>query len=361
MAAFRLYDTTKRILTQQLPRILDSQRTNLALLVSAAAHAQSCHLNDLARALAVPTKQTSKVQRIRRTLDNERITQLKHYQPVVQKALGGLKGQALDIALDRVLLRDCQNVLVVSACFKRRAVPLAWQVLDHIGASDSETQIALLTKAFAALPIGVRVTLHGDAEFCTTKLFSWAHNQGWNVILGLRSITNVYTTAQGEEQPRSIATLADETKRVYLTGVYVTEERYGPVNVIIWWDGEAEEGDKIRAVMTNFKANETTWKRGRRRMWIETLFRDWQSGGFHLETSGVFDPSRFERLILALALAYVLFVSVGRWVVKRGYRELIDDGTPDQWHYSLFQLGVGWFIYCQIHHTHFPVIWFLYP
>lgn len=148
---------------------------------------------------------------------------------------------------------------------------------------------------------------------------------------------------------------------MYVTGVYVTEERYGLVNVIVWWDGDAEEDDKVRAVMTNLPASEQTWKRGRRRMWIETLFRDWQSGGFHLDTSGVFDPIRFERLILALALAYVLFVSVGRWVVKRGYRELIDDGTPEQWHYSLFQLGIGWFIYCQVHHTHFPVIWFLYP
>lgn len=361
MAALPLYDTTKRLFRQQLPRILETQRTNLALLVSAAVQAQSCHLNDLARALAVPTKQTSKVQRIRRTLDNERIVQQKHYQPVVFKALQGLKGQVVDLALDRVLLRDRQNVLVASAGFKRRAVPLSWQVLEHVGASDYETQIALLKQAFGALPAQARVTLHGDAEFCTTKLFSWARSEGWNAILGLRSVVNVYRTQDINEQPESIAQLADENGRVYLSRVYVTEERYGPVNLIIWWDGDAEDGDKVRAVMTNLPANEQTWRRGRRRMWIETLFRDWQSGGFHLDTSGVFDVGRFERLILALALAYVLFVSVGRWVVKRGYRELIDDGTPDQWHYSLFQLGIGWFIYCQVHHTHFPVMWFLYP
>jgi len=360
MAALRLYDTTKQLFTQRLPRVIETQRINLALLVSAAAHAQSCHLNDLARALAVPSKQTSKVQRIRRALDNERITQRAHYQPIVQTALHGLKGQAIDLALDRVLLRDRQNVLVASVGFKRRAVPLAWEVLDHRGASESDSQIALLKQAFAALPVGVAVTLHGDAEFCTTKLFAWARAQGWHAILGLRSVTHVCRTHDPEEKPHSTAELAKEGTQVYVQGVYVTEERYGPVNLIIWWDADADD-DKIRAVMTDLPATGQTWRRGRRRMWIETLFRDWQSGGFHLDASGVFDPQRFTRLILALALAYVLFLSVGRWVVKRGYRELIDDGTPRQWHYSLFQLGIGWFIYCQVRNLSMPVMFSLYP
>jgi hypothetical protein len=360
MAALRLYDTTKQLITQQLPRVIETQQTNLALLVAAAAHAQTCHLADLARALAVPSKQASKVQRIRRTLDNERITQRSHYRPLVQNALGGVRGQAVDLALDRVLLRDRQNVLVASVGFKRRAVPLAWEVMEHRGASDAESQIALLKQAVAALPVGVRVTLHGDAEFCTTKLFRWAHEQGWHAILGLRSVTHVYRTQDPTEQPQSIAELAQAGKRVYLEGVYVTEERFGPVNLIIWWDAEAED-DKVRAVMTDLPADGKSWRRGRRRMWIETLFRDWQSSGFHLDESGVFDPGRFTRLVLILALAYVLFLSIGRWVVKRGYRELIDDGTPRQWHYSLFQLGIGWLIYCQVQSQSIPVIFSLYP
>lgn len=360
MAASRLYDTTKQLVTQRLPRVIETQQTNLALLVSAAAHAQTCHLADLARALAVPSKQASKVQRIRRLLDNQQIAQSSHYRPLVQAALDGVRGQAVDLALDRVLLRDRQNVLVASVGFKRRAVPLAWEVLEHRGASDSDGQIALLKAAFATLPAGVHVTLHGDAEFCTAKLFAWAREQGWHAILGLRSVTHVYRTTDPNEKPHSIAELAQTGKRVYLAQVYVTEERFGPVNVIIWWDADAED-DKVRAVMTDLPATGRTWQRGRRRMWIETLFRDWQSGGFHLDESGVLDSGRFTRLILVLALAYVLFLSIGRWVVKRGYRELIDDGTPRQWHYSLFQLGVGWFIYCQVQNQSIPVIFSLYP
>jgi hypothetical protein len=77
-------------------------------------------------------------------------------------------------------------------------------------------------------------------------------------------------------------------------------------------------------------------------MWIETLFRDWQSGGFGLERTRIGTTRQLERLLLVLALAYVWLVSVGRWVVKRGYRRLVDAGTPRCWKTSLFQLGKSW-------------------
>jgi hypothetical protein len=75
---------------------------------------------------------------------------------------------------------------------------------------------------------------------------------------------------------------------------------------------------------------------------IETVFRDWQSGGFHLDDSGVTDRDRFARLLPPLVIAYLWLVAVGRWVVKRGYRRLVDDGPARSWKYSLFQIGVAW-------------------
>ncbi|MDP9313257.1 MAG: transposase, partial [Chloroflexota bacterium] len=347
-------------LRERLPLVLSSQRTNLALLVTAAAHAQSCHLADLARALPLPTLQASKVQRIRRLLDNERITLDTHYRPVVRHAVQGVRGQQVDVILDRVRLKNRQNVLVGSLGFRRRAVPLAWEVLAHLGSSDSDQQIAILEQALRSLPPGVQVTLHGDAEFCTTTLFRWARKRGWHAILGLQSSTHLHFSAARTGAGQSIAAYYGQRRGVlYVSQVYVTEERFGPVNLMIWWDGDKDE--PIRAVMTDLPANGFTFQRGRRRMWIETLFRDWQSSGFHLDQTGLVSRDRFDRLLVGLALAYLLFLSVGRWVVKRSYRRLIDDGHPRSWHYSLFQLGVGWLIYCQSNGYSMPVILSLYP
>ena len=54
----------------------------------------------------------------------------------------------------------------------------------------------------------------------------------------------------------------------------------------------------MRGVTTNLPATYQTYLYGRRRMWIETVFRDWQSGGFHLDRCGITDRERFARLVL---------------------------------------------------------------
>jgi hypothetical protein len=274
-------------------------------------------------------------------LDNERITQAEHYQPLVQKALSGLKGQRVHLLIDRVLLRDHHNLLVVSIGFRRRSIPLAWKALNHRGKSNLADQQELLKQALAVLPQRVRVTVHGDSEFRGWSLFEWLRERDCDAMLGVQGNTYVSLNPDG---PRQLLKewLVDRATIVYLQDIYLTEEAYGPVSVLAWW-AKDDEGDWIvRGVTTNLRASWQTYLHGRRRMWIETVFRDWQSGGFHLDRCGITDRERVARLLLPLAIAYLWLVSLGRWVVKRGYRRLIDDGDARTWHYSLFQLGLGW-------------------
>jgi hypothetical protein len=360
MSTPTLYDSIRAALQARLPQVIESQRTNLALLVAAAAQTQSCHLANLARALPLRTQQQSKQQRIRPTLDNIRIQQRTQYRPIVQTALHGLRNQAVSVLIDRVILNDQFNVLAVSAAFRHRSVPLHWEVLEHEGASGADEQIAALQAGIAALPADVRVTVQGDGEFRSIDLFRWARQRGYHAILGLSSATYVYPDAAPATVGQPIAErYGDRRDVLYLHGVYLTHERLGPLNVVIWWDQDAD-GDRIRAVMTDLPATRRTFQRGKRRMWIETLFRDWQSSGFHLNSTGLLDADRLERLLIPLVIAYLLFLSIGRWVVKRGYRYLIEDGTPDAWHYSLFQLGIGWMEHLRGHNQQLPIILYLY-
>ena|SRR5689334_18933514 len=86
--------------------------------------------------MSVDTTQVIKEQRLRRFLDNDRITQADHYQPLIKPALSGLKGQKVHLLMDRVLLQDRHNTLVVSLGFRRRSIPLVWKALDHRGKSN---------------------------------------------------------------------------------------------------------------------------------------------------------------------------------------------------------------------------------
>lgn len=356
-----LYDSIRDRLQQHLPASLARQRETLALGIGGAPLSQSCHLGRMARAMPLDTDQDSKKQRLRRLLANDRITQGTHYQPIVRAALTGLKNQRVDVVLDRVLLNDLHNILVVSLAFRRRSVVLAWAALPHRGKSASEAQQGLLRTAFALLPEGVRVTLHGDSEFGSMALWQWLREQDIDALLGVASSTSVYHDGDDASVGQSLlAAMGERCEVFYQTGVYLTQQRLGPVNRYSWWDKDDDGAPILRTVMTNLPATPTTKRRGRKRMWIETVFRDWQSGGFHLDKSGVVDRERLARLLIVLCLAYLWLLSVGRWVVKRGYRRLIDDGAAHTWQYSLFQLGVGWLERQHSYHQLFPVIFHLY-
>jgi len=354
-----LYDSTHQYLTTHLTEALESQIETLALLVVGIGQSVAAQIGKIARALPLDTTQAAKEQRIRRLLDNERITQEDHYQPLAKAALHGLKGQKVQLLIDRVLLRDTHNILVVSIGFRRRSLPLAWLALPHRGQSGLADQQTVLRQALAVLPAQVRVSIHGDSEFRSQELFAWLRNLGHDGMLGVPGRTLVALTPDGAAT--ALATwLPNRDTVAYLNGVYLTEERVGPVNLLAWWAKDDAGTPIVHGVMTNLPATWQTYRRGSRRMWIETVFRDWQSGGFHLDESGVTDRDRFARLLLPLVIAYLWLVAVGRWVVKRGYRRLVDDGPARSWKYSLFQIGVAWKERLASYTQALPLVWILY-
>ena len=103
MPTSQLYDSTRRHLAAQLPAALDSQLDTLALVVVGISQSLSAQLGKIARALPLDTSQMAKEQRVRRLLDNERLTQADHFQPLAKAALHGLKGQRVQLLIDRVL------------------------------------------------------------------------------------------------------------------------------------------------------------------------------------------------------------------------------------------------------------------
>jgi len=78
----------------------------------------------------------------------------------------------------------------------------------------------------------------------------------------------------------------------------------------------------------------------KRRFWIEPMFRDDKSMGFHLQTSHLRDPKRMERLLLIVSLAYLWILFLGSLVVFCGAVRLID--RADRRDCSLFSYGLRW-------------------
>ncbi len=376
MPTSSIYDSTRTALRQQLPNIIDSQLDSLGLAIVGVVQSMSSQLAKIARAMPLDTTARAKQQRLRRLLDNQRLTQTDHYHPIVEQALHGLAHQRVQLLMDRVLISDQHNILVVSVGFRRRSIPLVWKALDHRGSSNLTDQQGLIQAAVALLPPDVRISVHGDSEFRSQELFGWLRTHGYDAMLGVDGRVWVYDTLQGTDAGQPLANrltaLPPQTQTgrkrkhrtspvTYLADVYMVKEvRNGPVNIIAWWERDDDGKVVLHAVMTNLPATSRTKALGKRRMWIETAFRDWQSGGFHLDETGIDDRDRLARLLLVLALAYLWLVSLGRWVVKRSYRRRIDDGSARQWHFSLFQLGVGWMERLHSFTQPVPVLLYLY-
>lgn len=359
MSTSTRYDTIAARLTTALPELRPRLRDPLACVLTGMSQSVASHQQRVADAMPLDTAQASKIQRFRRLLDNAKLTAEDIYQPIVQAALTGLRRQRVHLLLDRVVLTGDQNVLVASLGFRRRSVPLVWRVLEHGGSSALADQQAVLTAAVALLPAEVRVLVHADSEFRSQALFTWIRSHGWDAILGIRG--NVTVTTDPAQAGQALHTwLPDRETVVYLNQVWLTEDQHGPVNVLAWWDKDDRGVLTCYAVMTNLPATWRTYRIGSRRMWIETMFRDWQSGGFALGKTAITDHERFHRLIILVCLIYLWFVSLGRWLVKRGYRHLLDTGPSDSWHRSLFTLAVAWQNRCRTFDRPLAVFWFVY-
>src|SRR6476620_11196794 len=180
MSTSTMYDSTRAALRQQLPKVIDSQLDSLGLAVVGVVQSRSSQLAKIARAMPLDTTARAKEQRLRRLLDNQRLTQTDQYQPIVKQALHGLTHQRVQLLMDRVLLRDQHNILVVSVGFRRRSIPLAWKALEHRGSSNLEERKELIQAAVKLLPTGVRISVHGDSEFRTTAFFAWLRSHGYD-------------------------------------------------------------------------------------------------------------------------------------------------------------------------------------
>jgi len=75
----------------------------------------------------------------------------------------------------------------------------------------------------------------------------------------------------------------------------------------------------------------------KKRFKIEPFFRDQKSKGFHINKSGLRDPKRLERLLIATCLAYILAIMASSKALKSKFYEHI--ARTDQQFLSLFQIG----------------------
>jgi hypothetical protein len=326
-----------------MPNLSSPQRGNLAWMMSGLHQAEHVHLSKIADYRLGAASLESKTRQLRRLLANEAIDSKGLQKPLAGRLLRSAaeSQQRIRILMDTVELPGRRQVLMAALAYRRRALPLRWQVRRRTGVSSADEQISLLESLSGQVPSAANVVIVGDGAFHSTDLMDYITGCGWHFRLRLHADT--YVRLPGEQAWRELQELTPEEGECdYLQGVRVTKDKaYGPVNLALCH--KAGE-DNPWLICTDQKAGYPALRTYSRRMWIEQLFADFEDGGFHLNRSRIYHTERLSRLVMALSWVYTWLMHVGAWVVKRGLRSKVD--RTDRRDRSYVEIGRRWLRRC---------------
>lgn len=343
MSSLRLHLRIRNRLSEFHPELHRYRLDNLAWLMTGIHEAQHVHLSKVADYRPGAASLESKIRQFRRFLANDALDPMTLYHPMARRLLvsAAAAHDRLRLLLDVLELPGGRQVLMLSLAYRRRALPIIWSVERRLGKTDAESQIALLMRLEELLvglfPEKTRPIIIADGEFHSVALIEHLDAIGWGFRLRIHSDTCVHLP-NGRICPLSEIAPAPG-KRAYLEGVYLTtEQAYGPISIAACW-GEGEETPWF-IVTDEDEPDHLTLRSYSRRMWIEELFGDLEGGGIQLHRSRVYDPKRLSRLLVAVCLVYLWLMHVGAYVVKRGWRELVD--RRDRRDRSIAEIGRHW-------------------
>jgi len=290
--------------------------------------ARTTQLSQVARWVRKETQRDSREQFLKRFLLSPYFNQEAAYYPLVTAALSRYKAPVWHLILDRTNLdKHRLDLLMISLAFRKRALPLGWEVRPF-GGTGSETQIRLLDRITSLIPAQQRVIVHGDTEFGSVSMMRYiCTHPGWDFILAQKKKTYFQT---GSGDWIYLADLPVKPRQpIYQANLTWTKQhQYQSVNLFAFYaphqSGPTSPKYQLRYCATSLPIAHTLRRLGRRRWGIECMFRDYKSSGWHIDQSGLQNPDQTETLLVLLSINYLWATVLGRWLCKSGRRREVD-------------------------------------
>jgi Transposase DDE domain len=245
----------------------------------------------------------------------------------------------------------------LSVAYRKRAVPIAFECYEPHRPPVPMPELIwrLLRRAGRSLPRDCRITLLADRGLCWPVVLDCCVGLGWHYVLRLQRDTRIRF---GDGTPKSAWQLARRRgARWFGPGVEVFKKAgWREANVVATWEKGCREPWLL---VSDLPATFMRCRNYCKRAWCEQLHRDEKSQGFNWQLSRVRDPSHAQRLVLVMALATLLCVSLGTQVIKRGLRKMLEPISRRL--LSVFQLGLRWLRDCLVHGRACPCQLYLHP
>lgn len=307
----------------------------LARMVSSILRTGRSEISQMARGESPETKISSRIKKIKRWILSEHTSYEVHYMPYaveLLKTLGKI-GELVFSVDGSTMGRGCM-CLMFSVIYKKKAIPIVWEVYkSKKGHLKEEYHQLLLEDLSKLVPKNCRVVIVGDGEFDGCDFQEDLKSLGWDY--GLRTGKQIEIEEYEGENFKLGEIGVERSCSLFFESVRFTKKRYGPVNVLVWHDKKHEDPLYI---VTNLESGPAIKSFYKKRFKIEPFFRDQKSKGFHIQRSGLGDPKRLSKLLIATCLAYVISIMAGIKALKSKLYPLI--AREDGEFLSLFQLGL---------------------
>lgn len=317
-----------------------SQAKTLSDLVAAALSVGRVSLSEIGRQLAGETLAKSRIQRVYRFTSNTRVIISDVMQGVIRQLRKRQRKKPLLVALDWTEIRNF-HTLMAAIVMKGRAIPLLWASYEEwkFHKSQNNLEEGLLHLLQTLLPEGQPVILLADRGFGRTELARTCQQLGLKYIIRIRP--DVWVDGRVFRGKLLDLPVKKGTCRL-LANVQFRKEHPVQQHVVVRWKfGLPKKRDEPWFLMTDLKRSALSLSElYGKRMTIEELFRDDKNrrNGWALRNTKLTKPERIDRLLLVLALAYILIVGVGlRAQACYGPTQWCSSNDPHQC--SVFTIG----------------------
>jgi hypothetical protein len=226
------------------------------------------------------------------------------------------------------------------------ATPLLWKTVDNSSLKHNRARYEdqILSRLKEVLPAGVKVTLLADRGFADQKFFKFISEElQFFYIIRIKNNTLV----SDENQDKKASEWVVSHKAVCIKNAKITVSGF-PVSQVVMVKDKGMKAAWILASNTDLKVREVTncyakrWK-------IEPFFRDLKSGrfGYGLRETHFKTSSRRDRLMLIVALSYLLLVMLGQAGESLGFDKKLKVNTVKTRTHSLFRQGQFYYEFFQ--------------
>jgi hypothetical protein len=323
-----LYQTVLQRLVRTIPpsaHVPQASLIRLCLLVTGLLAARSAVLAQAASALhALCLTRASLVdsitRRLRRALDDPRLTAPTCYAPVLQHVLDWdhlLHGcRRIELIVDESTKTDQLHLFRVSLPYWGGALPLAWAVWQQNTALPSgaywQAVDHVLAQVAALLPPGLTVTVLADRAYGIPPFLDRCAALGWHWVLRLTTTgSHRFCDVRGQEHAlRELVRrhLGAPGRRWRSRGRMFKDAGWREVGLVGVWGAGAKEP---LVVISDLAPRWSVVRRYERRFWIEAGFRSDKRKGWQWEASQVVGGAHHERLLLAMAWASLVVLCIG--------------------------------------------------